>query len=110
MPGSMPTYSSRNGSTAYQGQCEKAARLSWARRTHHPSAIEHWKSSDGVRHTTGTPPAGAFVFWNISKFGHVGVADGHGGFWATSVHGRIGHASSVHYFKNYLGWKPGNSN
>ncbi len=103
-------YSSRRGSTAYEGLCEKAARLSWARTTHHASAIEHWRSSDGVRHTTGTPPAGAFVFWNISSFGHVGVADGHGGFWSTSISGRIGHATSVHHFSHYLGWKRGNSN
>ncbi|MCR6483948.1 hypothetical protein M8542_14075 [Amycolatopsis sp. OK19-0408] len=102
-------YSSRNGSTAYQGYCEKAARLSWNRTTHHASAIEHWRSSDGARHTTGTPPRGAFVFWNISAYGHVGIADGSGGVWATSVNGAIGHARQG-YFSNYLGWKPGNSN
>src|SRR3954462_7789445 len=98
--------SCRNGSTAYQGYCEKAARLSWNRTTHHASAIEHWRSSDGARHTTGTPPKrafaeagprptagtppkGAFVFWNISAYGHVGIADGNGGVWATSVNGAI---------------------
>ena len=103
-------YSSRNGSTAYEGYCEKAARLSWNRTTHHASAIDHWNSSDGAKHTTGTPPKGAFVFWNISSFGHVGVADGNGGFWSTSISGHIGHATSVSHFSNYLGWKPGNSN
>jgi hypothetical protein len=103
-------YSSRAGSTAYEGYCEKAARLAWARTTHHPSAIDHWRSSDGARHTTGTPPKGAFVFWNISAYGHVGVADGNGGFWSTDISGHIGHATSVHHFSNYLGWKPGNSN
>ncbi|GLY40757.1 hypothetical protein Amsp01_067800 [Amycolatopsis sp. NBRC 101858] len=102
-------YSSRNGSTAYQGYCEKAARLAWNRTTHHASAIEHWRSSDGARHTTGTPPKGAFVFWNISAYGHVGIADGSGGVWATSVNGAIGHAKQS-YFGSYLGWKPGNSN
>ena len=50
------------------------------------------------------------MFWNISEFGHVGIADGNGGIWATSVGGAIGHASCMHYFNNYLGWKPGNSN
>ena len=102
-------FSSRNGSTAYQGYCEKAVRLAWDRVTHHASAIEHWRSSDGARHTTGTPPRGAFVFWNISAYGHVGIADGSGGVWATSVNGAIGHARQG-YFANYLGWKPGNSN
>ena len=103
-------YSSRNGSTAYEGYCEKAARLSWNRVTHHASAIDHWNSSDGAKHTTGTPPKGAFVFWNISSFGHVGIADGNGGFWATSVNGKIGHQAHTSYFSHYLGWKPGNSN
>jgi hypothetical protein len=103
-------YSSRNGSTAYQSYCEKAARLSWARKTHHATAIDHWRSSDGARHTTGTPPKGAFVFWNISKYGHVGISDGKGGFWATSVHGKIGHGTRLSYFSHYLGWKYGNSN
>jgi len=103
-------YSSRSGSTAYEGYCEKAARLSWARKTHHASAIAHWKSSDGARHTTGKPPKGAFVFWNISSYGHVGIADGSGGFWATDVGGKIGHKPSTSYFSHYLGWKPGNSN
>lgn len=102
-------FSSRNGSTAYQGYCERAVRLAWNRTTHHASAIEHWRSSDGARHTTGTPPRGAFVFWNISAYGHVGIADGNGGVWATSVNGAIGHARQG-YFANYLGWKPGNSN
>ncbi|HEY3472018.1 MAG TPA: hypothetical protein VGL47_43270 [Amycolatopsis sp.] len=102
-------FSSRNGSTAYQGYCERAVRLAWNRTTHHASAIEHWRSSDGARHTTGTPPRGAFVFWNISAYGHVGIADGNGGVWATSVNGAIGHARQG-YFSHYLGWKPGNSN
>lgn len=102
-------YRHRKGSTAYEGYCERAARLSWARKTHHASAIAHWRSSDGARHRKGKPPKGAFVFWNISQYGHVGIADGHGGFWATSVAGHIGHRKSVHYFSHYLGWKRGNS-
>lgn len=47
------------------------------------------------------------MFWNISRFGHVGVADGKGGFYATGVQGRIGHASGVGYYHRYLGWIPG---
>ncbi|MFS8096815.1 hypothetical protein LFM09_06700 [Lentzea alba] len=108
--GAIKWMSDRRGSTAYEGYCERAVRLAWARRTHHASAIAHWRSSDGARHTTGRPPKGAFVFWNTSQWGHVGIADGNGGFWSTSVGGRIGHASSTGYFRNYLGWKPGNSN
>jgi hypothetical protein len=108
--GAIKWMSDRRGSTAYEGYCERAVRLAWDRATHHASAIDHWRSSDGTRRTTGTPPRGAFVFWNTSQYGHVGIADGNGGFWSTSVGGRIGHASSTGYFRNYLGWKPGNSN
>jgi hypothetical protein len=107
--GAINWFRNRNGSTAYQGYCERAVRLAWNRNTHHASAIAHWRSSDGARHTTGTPPRGAFVFWNISSYGHVGLADGNGGVWATSVNGAIGHARQG-YFANYLGWKRGNSN
>ncbi len=107
--GAITWFRNREGSTEHDGYCERAVRLAWNRSTHHASAIAHWNSSDGARHTTGAPPRGAFVFWNISSFGHVGLSDGNGGVWATSVNGRIGHVSRG-YFSNYLGWKPGNSN
>jgi len=108
--GAISWFRNREGSTEQDGYCERAVRLAWNRTTHHASAIAHWNSSDGARHTGGaTPPRGAFVFWNISQYGHVGLADGNGGVWATSVNGRIGHVRQG-YFANYLGWKPGNSN
>lgn len=103
-------FEARKGSTKYEHCCQKAAGLSWDRDTKHASAIKFWKSSDGKRHTKGTPPKGAFVFWDISSYGHVGVADGKGGFWSTGVNGKIGHAKSTKHFGNYLGWKAGNSN
>jgi len=99
-------YRARLGSTIYEGWCEKAARTAWGCSPKYPSAIAHWKRS-GPKHTTGTPPKGAFVFWHISSFGHIGIADDNGGFYATGVNGRIGHASGVHYYRNYLGWIPG---
>ncbi|MEU9413710.1 CHAP domain-containing protein [Streptomyces sp. NPDC048281] len=99
-------YRAHLGSTAYEGWCEKAARTAWGCAPKYPSAIAHWNRG-GPKHTTNTPPRGAFVFWNISRFGHIGIADGAGGFYATGVHGRIGHATSVHYYRHYLGWIPG---
>ena len=107
--GAIAWFRDRRGSTEHDGYCERAVRLAWNRSTHHASAIAHWNSSDGARHTGNNPPRGAFVFWNISSYGHVGLSDGNGGVWATSVNGRIGHVS-INYFANYLGWKPGNSN
>ncbi|XVS65534.1 hypothetical protein ACQPYE_05585 [Actinosynnema sp. CA-299493] len=107
--GAIDWFRNRQGSTEYDGYCERAVRLAWNRSTHHASAIAHWNSNDGGRHTGTNPPRGAFVFWNISSYGHVGLSDGNGGVWATSVGGRIGHVSRT-YFANYLGWKYGNSN
>ncbi|WP_394847111.1 hypothetical protein LZC95_06535 [Pendulispora brunnea] len=107
--GAIGWYKARTGSKAYEGYCEKAARLAWNRKTRHPSAIDHWRSGDGAKHS-GKAPKGAFVFWNTSQYGHVAVADGAGGAWSTSVGHKIGHVKSVSYFRNYLGWKYGNSN
>jgi hypothetical protein len=67
------------------------------------SANAHWNGASS-KHYSGTPPVGSFVYWNISAYGHVGIADGSGGIYATSIGGKIGHASSVNYFNNYRGW------
>ena len=64
------------------------------------SANAHWNGASS-KHYSGTPPVGSFVYWNISAYGHVGIADGSGGIYATSIGGKIGHASSVNYFNNY---------
>jgi len=101
-------YRARIGSRKFEGMCQKAARLSWGcpPNPNRGSAIEHWRKRN-PKHTSGIPPKGSYVFWNISKWGHVGIADGEGGFWATSVGGGIGHARNVHYYRNYLGWLAG---
>jgi hypothetical protein len=100
-------YRRRAGSREFEHKCERAARMSWGCPAKYPSANAHWTHS-GPKHTSGKPPKGAFVFWNIGKpYGHVGIADGNGGFWATSVNHKIGHAKSVRFYRNYRGWIPG---
>ncbi|MET9316267.1 CHAP domain-containing protein [Kribbella sp. NPDC003505] len=99
-------FAARNGSTAYQGYCEKAVENSYGRTGVYASAIANW--NDAVRRGAAhrgdlNPPKGALVFWNISSYGHVGLATGDGNFWATSVSGAIG-KRSLPYFSNYLGW------
>ncbi|MFK4089876.1 CHAP domain-containing protein [Kribbella sp. NPDC020789] len=99
-------FANRNGSTAYQSYCEKAVENSYGRTGVYASAIANW--NDAVRRGAAhrgdlNPPKGALVFWNISSWGHVGLATGDGNFWATSVNGRIGKAR-LPYFANYLGW------
>jgi len=100
-------FSSRNGSTAYQGYCEKAVENAYGRTGIYASAKANW--NDAVRRGAAhrgdlNPPKGALVFWDIgAPYGHVGLATGDGNFWATSVNGRIGKAR-LPYFSNYLGW------
>jgi hypothetical protein len=100
-------YASRNGSTAYEWLCETAAENAYGATGKYYSAMTHWQAMVNSGHAhpgDASPPKGAFVYWNISQpYGHIGVADGAGGFWATSVNGRIGHATLPH-FGNYLGW------
>jgi hypothetical protein len=90
------------GSTAYEGYCEKAVENAYGTTGVWPSAIAHWNA--GVHHSGTTPPVGSFVYWNTSQYGHVGIADGSGGFYSSSINGHIGHATSVSHFPNYLGW------
>lgn len=104
--GAVQWYKAHMGSTAWQGLCEKAAENSYGTTGVWASANAHWFGAS-PKHTDGSrPPLGSFVYWNISQFGHVGIADGNGGIYATSIGGQIGHASSVNYFNNYRGWTP----
>ena len=100
-------YAARNGSTAYQGYCEKAAENSYDKDLIWGSAKIDWNDAvaRGVAHKGDlNPPKGALVFWDLAApYGHVGVARGDGYFWATSVNGKIGLAK-LPYFSSYLGW------
>ena len=108
--GAIEWYQARIGDTSYEGMCEMAAENAYGTTGVWPSAIAHWEGakSVGKAHVGDTnPPFGAFVYWNTSVYGHVGIADGNGGFYATSVNGAIGHSSDLFYYGNYLGWSPG---
>jgi hypothetical protein len=108
--GAVAWYRAHNGSTAYQGHCEKAAELAYGTDYVWASADAHWAGASPKHPGDHNPPLGAFVYWNISAYGHVGISDGAGGFWATSVNGRIGHVTKAmggyNYFNNYRGWTP----
>jgi hypothetical protein len=101
--GAVQWFKNHLGSTAWQGYCEKAVENAYGTTGVWASANAHWNGAS-TRHTSGTPPLGSFVYWNISSYGHVGIADGSGGIYATSIGGKIGHASSVNYFNAYRGW------
>ncbi|WAL64490.1 CHAP domain-containing protein [Amycolatopsis cynarae] len=108
--GAVKWYSNHNGSTAYQGYCEKAAENAYGTTGVWASANAHWNGASPKHAGNYSPPLGAFVYWNISAYGHVGISDGAGGFWATSVNGHIGHVTKAmggyNYFSNYRGWTP----
>ncbi|WP_432586971.1 hypothetical protein ABVG11_14885 [Streptomyces sp. HD1123-B1] len=103
----------RKGDKSYNGYCELAVAKAWKRSKVHHSAKTHWTSSDGAKHTTGTPPTGSFVFWdNGGRNWHVGLSDGSGGVWGTN----FGPGGAIDFkpdykripgFK-YVGWKAGN--
>lgn len=107
--GAVAWYRAHDGSTGWQSYCEKAAENAYGTTGVWASANQHWENAP--QHPGNySPPLGAFVYWNISAYGHVGISDGAGGFWATSVHGAIGHVTKAdggyNYFNNYRGWTP----
>ncbi|GAA0512912.1 hypothetical protein A8924_6200 [Saccharopolyspora erythraea NRRL 2338] len=105
--GAVEWFKSKQGDTSYEGLCEKAVENAWGTTGVWPSAIAHWQGAvdAGKAHEGDTnPPKGAFVYWNISQYGHVGIADGNGGFYSSGIDGAIGHQDSLSYFGDYLGW------
>ncbi|HEV7652144.1 MAG TPA: CHAP domain-containing protein [Actinophytocola sp.] len=95
------------GNTGYEGLCEKAVENAYGTTGVWASAKAHWQGAinAGKAHPgDGNAPRGAFVYWNTSQFGHVGISDGSGGFYSSSIGGHIGHGSNKSYFVNYLGW------
>jgi hypothetical protein len=104
--GAVQWYQAHMGSTGWEDYCEKAAENSYGTTGVWASAIAHWNGASPKHQGNYSPPLGAFVYWNISAYGHVGISDGNGGAYATSVNGKIGHITSLNYFANYLGWTP----
>lgn len=107
--GAVQWFAARNGWTNYHGLCEMAVENAYGTTGVWASANAHWNGAVqyGKAHPGDwSPPLGAFVYWNISApYGHVGVSDGQGGFWATDVAGSaIGHAHGYGYFAGYRGW------
>lgn len=106
--GAVQWFQAHIGSKSYEEWCEKAVENAYGTSGVWPSAMDHWNAavSAGSAHQGDPhPPLGAFVYWNLdAPYGHVGIADGNGGFYSSSVNGAIGHQGSVYYFANYLGW------
>ena len=105
--GAIEWFRAHRGDTGYEGYCEMAAENAYGTTGVWESAIAHWNGAieAGKAHRGDrNPPLGAFVYWNTSVWGHVGVADGEGGVYSTSVGGAIGRIDNLGYFTEYLGW------
>jgi hypothetical protein len=95
------------GNSGWEGLCEKAVENAYGTTGVWASAKAHWQGAinAGKAHQGNwDAPRGAFVYWNTSQFGHVGISDGNGGFYSSSIGGAIGHRTNKNYFVNYLGW------
>ncbi|WP_394824642.1 hypothetical protein [Pendulispora albinea] len=93
------------GSTGWEHYCEKAVENAYGTSGVWASAKQHWQNA--TVHNNRNAPYGAFVYWNISQWGHVGISDGNGGFYSTGIGGKIGHKTSLGYFGSYVGWSTG---
>lgn len=105
--GAVQWFQAHNGSTGWQGLCEKAVENAYGTTGVWASANAHWYGAP--QHPGNySPPLGAFVYWDVGTYGHVGISDGAGGFWASSVNGRIGHVTKsgggYDYYRNVAGW------
>lgn len=106
-PGAVRWFRAHNRDSAYENFCERAVENAWGTTGVWPSASDHWRGAiaAGKAHPADpNPPMGAFVYWRTSRDGHVGIADGHGGFFSSNVSGAIGHGDTLRYFPHYLGW------
>ena len=105
--GAVDWFKARQGNASYEWACEKAVENSYGTTGVWPSAMEHWNGAiqHGRAHPGDrNPPLGAFVYWDVAPYGHVGLSDGAGGFYSTNIHGAIGHLNSLNFAGNYLGW------
>ena len=95
----------RIGRTDWEHKCERAAELAYGTSGVWDDAKQHWQNV--TVHGNKNAPYGAFVYWNISQWGHVGISDGNGGFYSTGINGKVGHKGSLNYFSHYVGWSTG---
>lgn len=74
-----------------------------------PSAIVGWNRSK-LKHSTGTPPKGAPVYWRGGTYGHVALSDGNGYVWSNDYRrrGKIDRVKISDITRGwgftYLGW------
>lgn len=94
----------------WSGLCESFVEMAYGTRYKAATAMAHYRYrlQTGGLHTTGNPPAGAFVFYGGSSTGHVGIALGNG--YVISTQGYSGQRLPIWKHRltgltnPYLGW------
>jgi hypothetical protein len=92
------------GSTAYEGNCEKAVENSFGTSGQYATAYIDWQHR--AQHpNSATAPRGTLVFYKTSASGHVAISLGNGTVISTSASGhKIGVSPITGWFSPLLGW------
>src|SRR5689334_17845823 len=94
------------GSTAYEGNCEKAVENSFGTNLQYLTAYQDWQHR--AQHpNSAAAPRGTLVFYMTSASGHVTISLGNGTVISTSAAGhKIGISPITGFFNPLLGWAP----
>jgi hypothetical protein len=94
------------GSTAYEGDCERAVENSFGASGQYATAYIDWQHR--AQHPNSTAaPRGTLVFYKTSASGHVAISLGNGTVVSTSARGgMIGISPITGWFSPLLGWAP----
>jgi NlpC/P60 family protein len=86
-------------------KCETFVENAYGTSGRYATALAHYRAVKANIHTSGTPPPGAMVFYNLTQWGHVGISVGGGYVISTQTpNGAAVKKHTVGYFSNYLGW------
>lgn len=92
----------------WSGWCELFAEVAYGTRGRYPSARDNYKAqrAAGRIRTTGTPPVGALVFYDLTEYGHVGISLGDGYVVSTQGYNTPKKVArhTVKGMGGYLGW------
>lgn len=94
--------------------CQRFVRMAAGSPGGAPTALAAW-SAARYKHTKGTPPPGAFVFWGGGSAGHVAISAGNGMVYSTDVRepGRVDLVDmdyiTSQWGKPLLGWSEDNN-
>lgn len=98
------------GATGWNNLCERFVEQAYGTSGRYASAYAHYQDAlrRGVVRTTGTPPAGAIVFFDRAavngNYGHVMISEGNGNYITSAT--TVRRVSLSWPGARYLGWAP----